>query len=355
MNSIDALVSEAHSFIREEFGIDIEKSKLKMLSPSKWVHFCEANGFDAGCNGLYVPSSYSSYVNEKSQDLTSDILHEFFGHGLFCEKSKLGKSLVEISGDRNKTNKFLFGAITQTGQQIGLCSKNIFNYEGFAMWCEALLCDETGNSMEWQQKIGRLPDFYKNLFGFFRDAEQKMSRYGLLWQMGFPRIYDNNKLIEAIRCFYGPYFPNIDMIILYGSRKPESDIDLFIVSNNRSINYFNGWLDIYELNRYEFQGLADNLDISVTDPIFSGELIYGDSSYLTRIKCEMELKEISPSMISHNQIRAYEQECLSVLAPERSREQISCKRYAKTYEMNSRQLLAGNKYMTKHLLEYHEI
>jgi hypothetical protein len=173
--------------------------------------------------------------------------------------------------------------------------------------------------------------------------------------MGFPKYYDDNRLVETLRHFYGSHFNSLHLVILYGSKKPESDIDLFVVSDNKSFNYTNGWLDIYELNIEEFEDLATKMDISVTDPLFGGDLIFGNVQYLSRIKNELEHKEVTTSMISHNQSRACEQEQLSNLVPQNSREYKICKGYAQSYNIMSRELQTGKKYMTKNQLinNYH--
>jgi len=79
-------------------------------------------------------------------------------------------------------------------------------------------------------------------------------------QLGFPKYYDSHKILNLIERFYNSSFHNIEFIILYGSQKPESDIDLFIVSKNKSKNYFNGWLDVYEVNILEFQDKINKLE-----------------------------------------------------------------------------------------------
>lgn len=132
-------------------------------------------------------------------------------------------------------------------------------------------------------------------------------------------------------------------MLLRGSQKPESDIDLFVVSNNASRNYFNGWLDIYEVNRIEFNDWAKKLDISVTDPIFSGNLIYGNKSYFEKVKRKIKNQPITQEAIIHH---LSEIERLKKYKTNISHEEDSRKKYIVSFSQNLEQLLLGNKPLT---------
>lgn len=343
-SSLDSILSEASEFISSEFGLQLEKSQLKPYSPEDWQTFCQANNFDTESGGLYVPNSYSAYVGVDSPALISNIFHEFFGHGLFCEYSQIGKKLASMSGE--DADAFLYGVVDPRIQPLGLCSRNIGNYEGFALWLESLLCKETGNAAAWELKKERLPEPYLHLFEYFHEAEQRLTRFGLLSQLGFPKSYDSEKLLQTLEHFYGDSFAEIDFIVLYGSQKPESDIDFFIVSSNPSQDYFNGWLDIYELNRQEFEYLVDHLDISVTDPLFSGTLIYGDENHFQQLKQRIQDLPIIEGAISHNLAEAQKQRDYLPLFENMPRERKSCISYIKSLTRNAEELRKGNKLLT---------
>jgi predicted nucleotidyltransferase len=300
MASLDSLLLDASSFVQSEFNLRLQYSQLKPYSPEKWQEFCKINGFDINAEGLYVPASYSAYVRSDSPVLVSNIFHEFFGHGLFVEHSQIGKKLTEIIKDCGDEKSFMFDEIDPQEQPLSLAKHNIQNYEGFAVWLEALLCKETDNSKVWQLKRDRLPDDFVSLFEFFQGAEQRFSRFGFMSQLGFPKFYDDDKVLDVVRRLYNSAFDNVDFVVLYGSQKPESDLDLFVVSSNPSTNYFNGWLDIYELNREEFSRLSDNLDISVTDPLFTGRLICGDENSFEQLKQQIQNQQITQEAIRHN-------------------------------------------------------
>ena len=43
--------------------------------------------------------------------LTSNIFHELYGHGLFCEHSKIGKNLTEIIRNTGDGKSFMFDEV----------------------------------------------------------------------------------------------------------------------------------------------------------------------------------------------------------------------------------------------------
>ena len=194
--TLDSLLQDASAFIEEEFGLGVDESGLKLYSAENWSHFCEANGFDAGSEGIYVPKSHTAYAKTDSDVLLSNIFHEYFGHGLFCEYSSIGKTLVEIEQKGGDAHSYLYGEINQVTQPLGLMRRNLGNYEGFALWMEALLCEETGNSEVWERKKERLSQEDTMLFEYFKEAEQKLTRSSFMAQLGFPKEYGGNTVID---------------------------------------------------------------------------------------------------------------------------------------------------------------
>jgi len=334
MVSIDKLLTETADFVRSEFNLAVSESSLKYYSASQWDKFCNLNGFDKTTSGLYVPKSYTAYVHP-SLTLVSDVFHEFYGHGLFCEHSILGKELVKNADSKD----FLYSK----SSSFGLTNMNILDYEGFAMWMESTLCKATNNGKVWDKKRNIMSEDNVRLLEYFQSCENSLSRYGFMSQMGFPKYQDSEKIVDVVRKFYGREFDNIDMILSYGSKKPYSDIDLFIVSNNPSRNYFNGWLDIYELNIKDFEYLKNNLDISVTDPIFSGTQIYG--AKLEEYQRNILNLPITSEAIAHNALRSSQQrEAITKTTDERLIKIATG--YEKTYELNAKELSKGNKILT---------
>ena len=343
---LDSILLDASSFISSEFNLALKTSTLKPYSVDNWQQFCQVNGFDLNSEGLYVPASYSAYVRTDSPVLPSNIFHELYGHGLFVEHSIIGKQLVDIIQNQGDEKGFMINEINPQEQPFGITKHNIQNYEGFAVWLEALLCKETDNSKVWELKKDQLPGGFIDLFEYFQDFEQRISRFGLLSQMGFPKYYDDNKVLDVVKRRYGSTFNGVDLVVLYGSQKPESDIDLFVVSNNPSKNYFNGWLDIYELNRNEFNQLTTHLDISITDPLFSGRLIYGDKNHFEQLKQQISSQQITQDATNHNLTEAEKQKQYLEQFSKSDKRRRDCFSYIDSFSQNAEQLSLGNRSLT---------
>jgi len=101
--------------------------------------------------------------------------------------------------------------------------------------------------------------------------------------MGLPKHYTHETLVDTLQTIYGNQVRHIQAAILYGSQKPESDIDIFIIANERA-EYNNGWLDISQRTVEDVTIKCNNLDICVTDPLFSGTTIYGDERLVKELK-----------------------------------------------------------------------
>src|SRR5687767_6575571 len=94
-NSTDERIRHASTFVFHEFNLRIQQSQIRLYSPTQWETFCRVNRFNAAAEGLYVPSSHKAYVRTRTPLLHSNIFHEYFGHGLFCEHSVIGKEITK--------------------------------------------------------------------------------------------------------------------------------------------------------------------------------------------------------------------------------------------------------------------
>ena len=81
------------SFTQKEFHCKPEQSQVKVYSKRKWELFSSQNGFAEERRGIYIPETKTAYINEESPYSIAIYFHEYFGHGLLCEHSVLGKEL----------------------------------------------------------------------------------------------------------------------------------------------------------------------------------------------------------------------------------------------------------------------
>ena len=282
---------------------------------------------------MYVPTAKRAYVRDDSSNFISNVFHEYFGHGLYCEHSLIGQPLCTMNPDEGQHYMY-------EPQQQGIAPHHIANYEGFATWLEDILCTETGYGNIWKKKKEGLPVFYQQVHELFCQAEESLTRFGLMAQLQFPKYYTASDLVPVVKKLYRDSFSNIDMVLLYGSKKPYSDIDLFVVSDKPSRNYFNGWLDVYELNREEFNYLTKNFDISVTEPLLKGELVYGSQSQLKLAKRQLCTQVITTDAIGHNRKMAEEQAKFAAMCTDERLKKIG-ESYAKSYGQVASKLESG--------------
>src|SRR3990167_286369 len=329
---IESLIKNANDVVEKDFSIKIERSKVMFYSQERWGRFCMRNGFEES-DGLYIPHKLKAYINLQSPLLETNIFHELFGHGLFCEHSLLGKELL-LAEEKN----YLYNI---QKKELGFAPQRIADYEGFAHWMEAYLCHTLGKEKLWEEKEKSLAPERKRIFHLFNDLEKQLGLFFFMAQLGFPKVYQAQDLSPLLKKIF-PQETKIDFALLYGSKKPESDIDIFLVSEYPSQNIFNGWLDIYSLERKEFACALHSFDVSVLEPLFGGEIILGDLEYIKSLQNEVKKQKITRKAIEYNLRKIKEQkEATSIVQTER--EQRVAVSYAETYRKTAELLAQGKR------------
>jgi hypothetical protein len=134
MDPLEEIVCSGAKFILDEFGLPMPDAKLNYYSDKSWKKFCELNEFTSESEGMYIPSASTAYVRD-SPYMESNVFHEIFGHGLFCDYAIPGKILVEVS-KKGCTKEFMQA---KSDTRFNITGHNITDYEGFALWMESVL------------------------------------------------------------------------------------------------------------------------------------------------------------------------------------------------------------------------
>ncbi len=249
---------------------------------------------------------------------------------------------------REEARSFLYEPVDDE-QYFGVAERNIHNYEGFAFWMEDLLSRVTGtrDTFKARRREVPYPDEGKELLQYFREVEEGLTRFGLIAQMGFPKYYDGEDVKDVLKNVYGSRFEDIDIGILYGSQKPESDIDVFVVTEEDYGCYFNGWLDVFGVPREEFEEGLKHFDIALTDPLFTGKLICGDEQYYQRTRREVKQSSITRKNVEYNLRRAEENREAAGKPGNTERQTRSALSYSETYRKNAQALKGGKKPLTE--------
>ena len=87
--------------------------------------------------------------------------------------------------------------------------------------------------------------------------------------------------------------------VLFGSKKEFSDIDIYLVSDEIE-PFSSDWIDVRVHSQSRFEEGLRNFDLRVTDPLFSGEFVFGDKIYLEERTRRLEKQPITQEAIQDN-------------------------------------------------------
>lgn len=347
------MIEEISNYLKERFGVSVSESMLYSHSEEEWKQFSESKGFNA--DGAYLVRSKEAHVNAGSQFALIDTFHEYFGHGLYTEHSLPGRKLYSLeqklmneekeAGISSRQELEVFREQSNACREIReFQEKTIASYEGFAMWMEWHLSMLTGNMGLYGKKEASRSEGARRLTNEFIEFSKQNTDYALLYANNFPKHYDIGILNEIARNVFRNDLNSIDFALVYGSRKPYSDIDMFIVSDKIPC-FFTGWLDVYSVSREKFSELLSKLDISITDALFSGELIYGNRGNFENAKRKANETGIHNEAIDFHLNHSIKAKELSEKCDD-AREKRSAARYAVSYSLNAMEMKQGRKPLT---------
>ncbi len=365
--NLQTLILESEEVLLSEFNIKPEKSKYELYSDEDWVSFLKKTNSHLDSHGVYFPRNLSAHLKEDSEYLPVNLLHEYFGHGLYCEHSLIGKNIVSLDRRLEYMERKILGVKNLPEHQHIQVSvpteiaeeynrrKNSFlsylrffeqEYEGFGYWLEHFLSKATKQESLFEKKMEELvhPD-YKKLFEQFLSFSEDKGAFALIAQLGFPKHYNDNAIVNTLKKIYKDNFNSINLAIIYGSQKPHSDIDLFIVSDKIQSSY-NHWLDVYVRTPEEFKNDMANFSIAVTDPIFTGKIIIGNPNYQEQLQQQILNQPITQEAIQYNFQKSNEQERIALMYPEDSKERKIALSYQQSFRKNAEELQQGHKMLT---------
>jgi len=306
--------------VKKKTGFIPQHTVLNVLPNKAWMNFLTKNDFEKEANGIYLPKENIAYVPKKATLPTK--AHEYYGHGNFCENSTIGQKLVKAikTDDVEKINS--------------VYEETFFLNESFAVWIEQFISNEL--------KMGSVIKdcFSEHLLSFAKEQET-VNDYFFKKSFGFPATPTTVDAKEILTKLYGA--KNIDMAVLYGSKKPNSDLDFFVVSDTIRSEH-DSWLDVYSVSNKEFEEGTHNLLINITDPLFSGEVIIGHKKFY-EAKNQVINQPITTNSIYAN-YHSYEKE-KSILDRLTGRDLKVSQSYVDTFLRNALALSKGLKLLTK--------
>jgi hypothetical protein len=202
----DFLISRCNEILLSEIGIAPEKSVYRLHDNDSWKRLSEDSGMPDGCLGVYFPRDLSANVREDSEYLPINMMHEYFGHGLFCEYSEPGKKLVRLEKELegieynirvssedssphiqvSRDNPFFEEYLRKRDETFSVMLRTYPLYEGFALWMEHYLAQAIASAEMFDEKLERfITPYQKGLFTTQLAFCEKHGKNALLDRIGF--------------------------------------------------------------------------------------------------------------------------------------------------------------------------
>lgn len=203
---LTSIIEHGNQAVKGELGIIPLKSQYSLYTPQNWINFCANRNENPEIESLYLPRTYSAHLKDKTDFLDIYLLHEHFGHGLFCEYSKIGQRIVAFEEELVELEKLILDAdelpenqkITITSEnphfhgykQLRKEYKQFFqnhhaHYEGFAYWLQYDLSKSLDLIEKWDKLKQKMPESYKELFEQVNQFAEKNGKMALLEQLSF--------------------------------------------------------------------------------------------------------------------------------------------------------------------------
>jgi len=356
---INEIKNDSNEIYLNLLGYSIKESSLKNLNSNDWNEFCLSYNLNKNSKGIYLPRN-STAVIPKNNSLS--LFHEYFGHGLFCERSLVGKELVNLEKKLTEEEKNNFNGDEFSKEDLenfrrenetfnylqNFKNQNLGIYEGFAVFSEYFLSNNFGLENLFEQKYEKLNGEFRKYFDEVISFNEKFGNLATFYGFGLERVTTPERVRKLLEEVYGDKINDIEFAVLYGSKKGFSDIDVFNVGNLENIE--NEWLDLRNYSKEEFEKKLNLLDVEITDPLFSGEIIFGNKNYFENCKNKILDSEISREAIKHNFCKSDEQLNLALQLEKNNPLRNNGLLYSIIYMKNALALREGKKLLTKESL-----
>lgn len=280
------LIIRASEILEDKFNIIPVESKLFLHEN---IDDFLKNLRSKNAKSVFLPSTLSAHAPNNQLDC---IVHEYFGHGTFCEHSKYGKMLVE------NERKFQTMSKKELGEALFLQDQLYTYFEGHALWTEDFLLrsldqEEILNKRLESLKNSRVKLFshpeistQEDIYNIVKSIEKEHGSYELWYTFGFLRQLDKTTLINIAKEKLKDKFNNLQLLIHFGSKNPESDIDLCaILDDNYKITQDPSHIIDFAQNNYsKFLERIEKFDPPITEALLTGEPIYGDINLFNKLK-----------------------------------------------------------------------
>ena len=314
--TLQTSLQEAEQILQHEFGFRPEQTRLVFHSKNSWNKFLVNR--NSNPQGVFQPRFLTAHIPKNpSQTLLARTIHEYLGHGSYCEHSRNGRRIVQFEQELKDLETKLAGVELPKNRHIILVEnemtllqdpispnivlpiskdpqvtsylelqkrykqffeQNLLTYEGFAIWLEEFLLKQLNQEGSWGIRSQEINPAYQQFYQEFKRFEQESGQLSLIYKVGFPRLFDQEHILKLVREYLD--LNKLSLLILYGSQKPYGDIDLVAISRDlEPKSVFSEEVDLAVLTEEEFNRRFDNFDIGITEPLLKGKPIVGEDIF----------------------------------------------------------------------------
>lgn len=356
---LKSYLDSSNDFYQGLLGYKQEQTKLTVLDCEGWRALCKKQEGNQDASGMFQPRSQIAVINSESEVYPLNLFHEYFGHGLFCERTLTGKKLVDLEQKLMQEEKEHFEGIPFSLKELKRFRENnatfkhlqqerednLDLYENFAIWTECLLAKHFDIN-QFEMRYDSMPESERSQFDKILSFSKRYGNLSTFYAVGFERKITIPRVKMLLEDIYKNLLQDARFIVVYGSGKPFSDIDIFAVSDNLP-EIDMKWLDVRVYSIKDFEEGINMFDIAVTDPLLTGELIFGDKDYLEQQKTKLVGQPITEEAIKHNIKQSEKQERMALQFSVGSSENSRGMSYSLTYLRNAFALREGKRLLTK--------
>ncbi len=341
-------ISEAENILQTEFGFKPNQSRIVYYNEDSLGQILKRR--DKDIKGFFQPRALTAYVSENPQStLLTRVIHEYLGHGSYCEYTSNGKRIVQFEQEMKGLEGELFGgdlgdnsniALRNSKENLLVKSKdpdfdyilhiskeepllrlyldlrekytaffqsNLPIYEGFAVWLERILLCELDQETIWNEREREIKGTgYEEVYQRFKQFEDENGVLSLIYKVGFPKRFDKESIVKVVNEHLDTN--RLSFLVLYGSKRDYGDIDLLAVSKNDVENnrVYTEDLDIIQVTEKEFIKRIGFFDIALTQPVLTGKVIIGDERTFERLRNDLSEQKFSENTANFLRKKAFE-------------------------------------------------
>ncbi|MEM4396414.1 MAG: hypothetical protein QXR30_02025 [Candidatus Woesearchaeota archaeon] len=211
--NIEKLVNDLNNQLFEEFGVKVEDSKYYLCNDNEW-NAVKAFCGDQDIKGVYIVDFRQAFVPISSLDYDITFLHEYFGHGLFTEKSFLaqreGSLKYSMKNSKNQIHNL------KNIASYGFFDNFFDDSEAFAVWMSYFLSKKRNDVERFYNHLNftRLKRHYNYLLDVLKEYESVFTSYGVFKKYGIDVNIKDGTFLDIVKNVYEQNFEDIRKIYL---------------------------------------------------------------------------------------------------------------------------------------------